>query len=91
MGSLTGCKLPGNAGKQACDVVFRAGFPQVFWPGWRHLWTALRKNPGDVDNPSRQLPPPENNFFNFSIMHKKSEVLPAGRLNCLRLADGEPL
>ena len=31
----------------------------------------------------------ENKFLNFYIMHKRSEVLPATRLHCLWLADGE--
>lgn len=58
--------------------------------GRRHMWTACPEKSGSVDNFPGRLLPLENKFLNFSIMHKSSEILPAGRLHRLWLADGEP-
>lgn len=44
-----------------------------------------------VDNIPWRLAALENKFLNFYIMHKSSEVLPAGRLHRLWLAGGESL
>lgn len=49
----------------------------------------LPKKNGIVDNIPWRLLALENKFLNFYIMHKSSEVLPATRLHCLWLADGE--
>ncbi|KAI4446686.1 hypothetical protein C823_001204 [Eubacterium plexicaudatum ASF492] len=57
--------------------------------GQRHMRTARPKKSGSVDNFQKRRQPPENKFLNFIIMHKRSEIFPAGRLHCIRLADGE--
>lgn len=58
--------------------------------GQRHMGTARPIKSGSVDNLQKRSLPPENKFLNFCIMHKGSEIFPAGRLHCMRLADGEP-
>jgi len=44
-----------------------------------------------VDNFPQWYQTQEKKFLKFCIMHKKSEVFPAGRLYCFRLADGKAL
>lgn len=59
------------------------------WPGAALCVDSIPGKNSVVDNIPWQLAALENKFINFYIMHKSSEVLPAGRLDRLWLADGE--
>ncbi len=89
MGKMTDWKMPGNNEKRLLNAVFRAGCPQFSEVRQRNMRTGCPKKSGNVDNfPGRRLLP-ENKFLNFYIMHKRSEILSAGRTHSLRLADGK--
>lgn len=86
---MTDWKLPPDTGKRLKNSIFQAGYPQLCGLALRYAWTASRKKNSVVDNIPWRLAALEKNFLNFYIMHKSSEVLPAGRLHRLWLAGGE--
>ena len=75
--------------KKAYKQHFSCRLSTVLRPGAALCVDSIPEKNSVVDNIPWRLAALENKFLNFYIMHKSSEVLPAGRLHRLWLADGE--